>query len=87
MASNALASATASLMESWCALFPEVSAPSTRQWAIWLTLHPEGRIRTALAMLTVRYEKSPGEFASPESLHRFGSAIMNRLAGKTVARK
>lgn len=68
------------LQDAWTMLFPNVEAPSERQWALWFMSYDVELVKKCIAKLAVRYYRSSAEFASAESLHRFASTIMRRLS-------
>ena len=67
------------LQNAWGMLFPNVDAPSDRQWALWLMTYNAELVKRSIAKVAVRYYRSPGEFKSAENLHKFASTIMRRL--------
>jgi hypothetical protein len=63
------------LQETWTLLFPGSPVPDQRQFAIWLTLHPEQTVREAIAKLAIKQNGT----APATNLDRFASSIMQRI--------
>jgi hypothetical protein len=67
---------TNNLQETWTLLFPGSPVPDQRQFAIWLTLHPEQTVREAIAKLAIKQNNGT---APATNLDRFASSVMQRI--------
>lgn len=69
------------LNSTWNVLFPTAPPPTSRKWALWITLYGQTTVRQGVARLALRSERS-NDLQTPESLYKFASAIMGKLGNR-----
>jgi len=75
---NALTEVT-ELKDAWTRLLPNEPVPADDQWCLWLALHGQGVIQTAITQLALKYRKLGGAM-DRDYVVRFISSVMNRLS-------